>query len=1066
MIETNSLIKASAGTGKTFALATRFIRLMMFDRVDVRSIVALTFSRAAAHEIYTKILGRLGAAAKDDQGAAKEWQNLLADYREAVETGADNGIPLAAARYQEILQRDIPHAAVDFQRLLRQLVDSQHLGTIATIDSFILRIVQNFPLEMGFQNAVEVLDPADSEQAVEESVRRALASDGGSDNGVAECFRVVRDGKFSRTCLAKITGILNKDGWRRFVVDHPECVEWTLERMCAVLGIDGAAECPDLSGLPFNQIARKNAVSYEEQFVRHVRKYRPDKNPLDAGDGVVALMRHLWENPDATSYRYEYYRHWYDFNCGAEGAAKIRGAIKYMVDGFLRHQLTIVLAKIRLSLLIGEVYHQSTRRGGKLTFEDFTAYSAKAGGGEDGGDARIRDVEFRFDAKFAHWALDEFQDTSALQWKCLREFVENAANEGHNGESRSAMIVGDFKQSIYTWRGASAAPFTEVSDPVRWPSFNGCRRDFKLSHRYGPNITDLVNRVFGAKSITTAGLIPDFCGDAVTAWDRDWVEHVSEEPVDYLKVIGVESGDDMDEAVLSELWRQLAALWSAYCHSGRREEIGVLVRSNTDGNKVAQYLRERGLPVVWEGLNTVHDLPIVQAVLELLRLAEHPEDSAAWETVETLYGIRSILLPECTTAAAVSARVARLLARQGLARTLKDFCGVLCRDVRLDPTRLSFERLGQLVELGVAFESRPSGGGIDDFIRFLGHAHKRELAASSEVIRIMTIHRSKGLGFDHLFVPLFEDRARSVLFASNSSAPLFAEGQDWVLPHLKRDLEPFNAQVAAAAGTMRNHRLLESLRTYYVALTRAKKSMFVIFPDDRGDRKTGANSNLLMRDLITDAVGGQLPYEQGVYPVFVKQDKNKGGDVSRPDPFPPSGTRELVERVSPSGASHGTGEYLRGRSADLIFDRGYGSGAARGIEVHAQYQQIEWASGAELERLPSAFRVAFAKPSPEATVWRERSYERFDGEHWETGQFDRVVFAGAGESRSAVIYDFKTNAQRKGESDDEFAARMREYYSPQMARYREALASVTGLPPARIRSVLLLVSSEAAVACE
>ena len=65
MLEGNLLIRASAGTGKTFALATRYLRLMLLDKVDPAKIIALTFSRAAAQEIYTKILERLWKAAEN-----------------------------------------------------------------------------------------------------------------------------------------------------------------------------------------------------------------------------------------------------------------------------------------------------------------------------------------------------------------------------------------------------------------------------------------------------------------------------------------------------------------------------------------------------------------------------------------------------------------------------------------------------------------------------------------------------------------------------------------------------------------------------------------------------------------------------------------------------------------------------------------------------------------------------------------------------------------------------------------------------------------------------------------
>jgi ATP-dependent exoDNAse (exonuclease V) beta subunit len=64
-----------------------------------------------------------------------------------------------------------------------------------------------------------------------------------------------------------------------------------------------------------------------------------------------------------------------------------------------------------------------------------------------------------------------------------------------------------------------------------------------------------------------------------------------------------------------------------------------------------------------------------------------------------------------------------------------------------------------------------------------------------------------------------------------------------------------------------------------------------------------------------------------------------------------------------------------------------------------------------------------------------------------------------------VIYDFKTNALRSGESIEAFEQRMSRTYSPQMSAYRVALATLTGLPPKRIRSVLLLESTGTAVEC-
>ncbi|MBR4617360.1 MAG: UvrD-helicase domain-containing protein, partial [Kiritimatiellae bacterium] len=147
----NLLIRASAGTGKTFALATRYLRLMLLDKVDPAKIIALTFSRAAAQEIYTKILERLWKAAECEDNAKKESMEIC------------EGLELAES-----------WDMATFASLLRRLLDTQHLGTIATLDSFILRMVRNFPLEMGFQHAVEVLDAVGEGDAVQDALRAIL----------------------------------------------------------------------------------------------------------------------------------------------------------------------------------------------------------------------------------------------------------------------------------------------------------------------------------------------------------------------------------------------------------------------------------------------------------------------------------------------------------------------------------------------------------------------------------------------------------------------------------------------------------------------------------------------------------------------------------------------------------------------------------------------------------------------------------------------------------------------------------------------------------------------------
>ncbi len=1055
-IEGNLLIRASAGTGKTFALATRFIRLMLFDHVEPERIVALTFSRAAAQEIYTKLLERLWKASMDQQGVDAEREHLLKNL-------PDNALA-------QIDGLHIAWTPETFARLLRKVVAVQHLGVIATLDSFILRLVGNFPLEMGFQNAVKVLDPADENVEIDRAAKAILrrAEDG---DEFAVAFRAAKKGTFSRMCARTLNDLMVREGWRKFILEHPECKAWTVDSMAAALGVrpfDGFADVSETQTAQVNEvIPDKEARQWLEKFQKHLVAVKPGENPFPGGSSITAeFARAVAQHPDQpfvvyvkkpkgepeTSVRHEY---------PPSVFAAAHADLCRLADAYLFRQLEVVAAKIKLFAIIEGEYDVATRRAGKLTFQDFTD-AAKSNTSID-----LDNLRFRFDAKLDHWALDEFQDTSEVQWSCLHELVQSAASGG-SSLSRSVIAVGDLKQSIYTWRGGDDRPFEEM---MTWPWFGGEHgriEPSQTSYRYGKHIADFINSVFGSDNLKKNSPIPDARSAAVNRWLREdcWLEHKPEDDKDgkpkaqdHVKIVGVrkDAESKADDVILQALYQEITPAWEAHTAAKSGETIGILVRRNEDGTKVSEYLRKKGLPVVWEGMNAVSDVPVVQAVLNLLKLAEHPEDSFAWTFVDVLLPVREILFPTLNSAAAVSFQVSELLSHQGLARTLKDLCGTLCREKQgLDG--FSRSRLRALVRLGVDYESRRAADyGVDGFARFVASSGSRESAASSNVIRVLSIHRSKGLTLDRVYVPLFENDKGSIV-APKASASLFGKGRSWVLPHLSKDVVALNAETKAVWEEQCDARLLEHLRLYYVALTRSRKTLTVIFPDD--DR----SNELHFRDLIVNAVGsfekrpcesGMLLFEDGEVPAFTAA-KEKSG---RPGDWPHAEAEARVLRRSPSRLAHDSRAGSAGQrhlTAAALFGAGYGSSVKHGVEMHAAYQQIEWADAMTAARLPEEFRIAFQKPTPDATVWRERSYELFADGCWETGQFDRVVFAGSEGGRSATIYDFKTNARESGESEAAFAARMRGLYSPQMSAYRQALHRLTKIPLERIESRLLL----------
>ncbi len=136
----------------------------------------------------------------------------------------------------------------------------------------------------------------------------------------------------------------------------------------------------------------------------------------------------------------------------------------------LRAEVVSRLDRTRaLHALLGqfeEAYHQGVRDAGRLTFLDVTGLLAAAGNGTWGGRSlqRIdrRAIDYRLDATYDHWLLDEFQDTSRLQWNALRDLVDEVL-QSESGR-RSFFYVGDTKQAIYGWRGGDPRLFTEIAD--------------------------------------------------------------------------------------------------------------------------------------------------------------------------------------------------------------------------------------------------------------------------------------------------------------------------------------------------------------------------------------------------------------------------------------------------------------------------------------------------------------------------------------------------------------------------------------------------------------------------
>ena len=966
----NVLIEASAGTGKTQALAGRLIELLRIG-VKPQEIVALTFSRAAAGEIFERFVTLLAAGA---------------------ETNPDDA------------------------RLLREVIATQHLSQIGTLDSFLMRIVRAFPLELGIGGPVEMMDEyAAGAERARVSFGILRRTDAALKRTFADAFALVMNRENVRSFI---------ETYRKFVADwherylaNPDPQAWgDAQRLGLKAFAAPEASSADALASAADALEGLVAVPAWAEFVAWVRNFRGSHSNLkgfakkfvELGDGLFA----------GATVETSFNRKAYAFG-GAEAAA-IRRAVAATYAHVIRMKLEMARGVETLVKSFEGEYARKVRARGRLVFADVPRLILGLGEG-----ARLA-LEYRMDAKIRAWALDEFQDTSREQWKALSGLIEEAKQSA--GE-KSVFVVGDRKQAIYGWRNGDVGIFTAERKSGAYEV-----GELSKSWRYGEPIVKAINAVFANGRLR----------DEFPAWESPRHETAKPDLVGFVQA--VESPGPKAADFVEPVCNALRAVDPI----GRGIAAAVLVRSNAFGELLAAELRQRGLKgVVWEGESDILDTPALAAFVDTLALADHPGDTRAYEHFRRSPLAAARYGAEVPDAESLSGEFALAFATKGVVRTFRELRAALPEEPSAAWSEFTEGRFTDMLRAAAEFElTMEAGVRLGDFMAFLASKTKRNVAEPGK-IKIMTIHRSKGLGFDYVVLPLYEHDA----LTAEPEGPLM--GEDWILPDPGAKVTGAVPGLREAAERRRDRVEQEALCTYYVAMTRAKQAMTIVL---HPPAKTTSSLRFseFVREVIPEPIGDPEWYLKGR-----KGERGSESAERARCPYPQISRkpRMPIKRRLPS-LSFQTGE-----SAGNLFAAAGARKLAleRGTAAHAAYEKIEFLA---VESATNDFERALVKPEGFVALWRERAFEVMAGGEWTSGRFDRVVFTATAAGRKATVYDFKTNAKRADEDETAFARRLAETYSGQMAAYRRALATLTGIAPADISCVLLLAATGTVIACK
>lgn len=1029
------MILASAGSGKTHALTNRFVRLLA-DGAAPERIVALTFTRKAAGEFFDVILRKLARGA-DSAEAARA---------------------LAAELGRPQLQQG------DFLRMLRGVVDAMPRLNLGTLDRFFTRIVRTFPLELGLAGEFTLLEEAAARQERRQVMQRlfnAAAAPSAGQQDFIEAFRRATFGSEEKRLVDWLDQHLREEG--ELVLAAPDPAAWGQpggiwpngnEWLETSHSREAARESLRVA-LPWTTLNDKQRDRLE-RFLAEEKEWRPGAPLGRALRDILEKVLDDWEAVGAGRAEIMIERRKVSLDPAA--ARALAALVRAIVRAEFERRIEMTRGIHAVLRGYESLYHDAVRRVGRLTFADVLRLLLPSAGvpaltGDAAAEGRLL-VDWRLDARYDHWLLDEFQDTSFNQWSILRNLIDEAVQDPER--RRSFFYVGDVKQSIFGWREGDVRLFREIFDHYNAAAPGTIAEERHTSSwRSGPAVISMVNQVFGSP----AALREAAPATAAERWQFEWREHASARPaLNGRAELRRAAGEEGRFAETLRILREIEPV-------RRGLSAAVLVQKNKTGNRLADFLRrEGGIAAVSASDQLVAlDNPFTAALLALLRVAAHPGDSLArgqlaMTPVQAILRAGGLESPEELTR-----RLLAGLEADGFAATIESWFRRL--EPCLDPSDcFNRMRAWQLVEAARKFDEAGSRS-VADFLGWAEEFTVRDTDAGG-VVRVLTVHKAKGLGFDVVILPDLEGSLlarRGTRLAVKRAAD---RSVSWVF---SPPVQPFGDRDAVLQDYFAAEEAddaYEELCKYYVAMTRAKQGMYLIAEPPKGEARTF--SRILTHALGESWAAGDPRWYEGVEP---------GQPAAETAPALEAWSGATATRTArlpsrrPSDAGHGV------RTIPLF--AGIGDGAADfGRQVHRIFEHIEWHDAgaavspafatpgvgaeaiAEVQRVLAVPAVAavLARPDGSAEVWRERAFEFVLDGAWLSGVFDRLTIRrkADGTALGATVVDFKTDRPRAGEP---LVAGALARHGGQLNQYRRVAAALTGLPASQVKCFLVLTAT-------
>ena len=1059
MASPHRIIRASAGTGKTYRLTRHFVRLLCTGDLaqHPERICAMTFTRAAAGEIRDRLLQTLAEAVLDK----KAFDALKSDLPD------------------HITQNHLEQVLLDLLARLGRI-------RVSTLDSFFIQLAQAFSFDLDMPLDWSIANEVELEELTERAVASLWDAEHLSDIKTM-LFELHR--RANRSDLTKAIVEVVKEAYG--LVRETDREAWTWFPRPRLLtssqlqdAIAALERTPFHGTASFDKARLKDAEKAKSQDWRAFLKAGVAKKVFN-GEPTYISNNNL-----------------------------ITDEIIDLYAPLIEHAGQTILLETASST---HQYRQLTERYAmqlaalRLTnpcygFDDITFRLRVANVL-----GRLEAMYFKLDGAIDHLLIDEFQDTSLQQWLVLRPLAREVAASSQ-GSDRSFMCVGDPKQSLYSFRGGRSELLEVLPDEL--PALADAVESMDISYRSCPVVLDVVNQVFEDIARNPALASVDAAIAAAKKWqEQHFSQHTSAPSLRDQRGL-VQLVTSAQEQTTAE---KAADLVRQAVKAAPSATIGVLFRSNSKG-EIASFIDDlwtgdQPIAASERGGNPLTDSVAVTLVTSLLSMIDQPGSTTARFHVLNSPLHKEVIGDVADEEQALSGWIAKArstLTEEGYAQSVRKWSESMAPYLdghdQLRMSQLLRFLTDDIFEPGM----RPS-----DVVR---HIEKTKISNPRTAhVQAMTIHASKGLQFDIVILPDLDSAlVRRASLMTENDDPLAAPTR--VSIGLSRELCPIDETLNEMYASTYGHAISDALCVLYVAMTRSRYELHIVLEPTKLSKKKAGSTNA---DVLLCALTGDFhaPADSVVYqhPMPVEKimmagqatAENIGGRLQDPKEPDVSGHPVQTARVRLSE----TAQYRRGLASvspselegstvvqgNQVLQPRRSATLDRGTAMHEWLSDIEWFETAptqsqllarlddhhigpgllnkwaneflEMLRQPK-LQALLAMPSgqskatslvrneqpfavkvPAGTNFAHRTIRL---ENQLSGIIDRLIVGREGEQIvSAHVIDYKTDFI--DEENPEAVDLLVHRYAPQLAGYRFAASKLLSIDVSCIDTSLMLL---------